>query len=76
MKKYYFLFGADSCASYSQKEDIQEFTESYNDNGFSATLFIYQEGLNTPVELLAVYSGNEDYICLSEEEYNELKEIL
>jgi len=76
MKKYYFLFGGDACSSYSQKEDIQEFEEAYNQENFSATLFLYEEGVNTPVDLLAEFSGNEDYICLTEEEFNELKNIL
>lgn len=76
MKKYYFLFGQDACAAYSQREDFEEFKEAYDQEDFNCTLFVYEDGVTSPVDLLSEFYGKDDYICLTKEEYEELKEII
>jgi hypothetical protein len=77
MKKSYFLFGGEACSTYLNAENgIPEFAETYEQKSFSATLFVWEDGVTTPTDLLGAFCGNDDYICLTEDEYDQLKEIL
>jgi len=67
-KTYYFLFGGMACATYLETMDV--FKEVYEQEGFSVDLFIFEEGLTTPFELLNAFSGNDAYCSITKEDYD------
>jgi hypothetical protein len=71
--KHFYLFGKNACAAIAE-ENVNGLLEAYeNDAVDSIELFVFEDGVTTPTDLLAAFCGHEDYYCLSEEEYNALK---
>lgn len=71
--KHFYLFGKNACAAIAE-ENVNGLLEAYeNDAVDSIDLFVFEDGITTPTDLLAAFCGHEDYYCLSEEEYNALK---
>jgi hypothetical protein len=73
--KHYFLFGEAACFDYGNGGtdgviaaiNNEETTEEFS-------LFVFEDGVTAPVDLLYAYSGNGDYSCITEEDYNRLLE--
>jgi len=74
-KTYYFLFGGMACTTYLEAETLDVFKEVYIQEGFSVDLFIFEEGLTTPFELLNAFMGNDAYTCITEEDYNIINQM-
>lgn len=71
--KHFFLFGKNACAAIAE-ENVNGLLEAYENNAVdSIDLFVFEDGVTTPTDLLGAFCGHEDYYCLSEEEYNALK---
>ena len=65
----YFLFGRDAIRVY-EDDGIEEVVRQYEDNIILYETFVFKEGVTTPVELLSAYNGYNDYVTITEEEYN------
>lgn len=65
----YFLFGEVAVYTY-QDEGIEAVVQQYEDNILTYETFVFKEGVTTPVELLSAYNGYNDYVTITEEEYN------
>ena len=70
----YFLFGSPTCTIFGD-EGVDGLVEAFETDAITEepTVFKFEDGVTTPTELLGAFCGFEDYICISEEEYEEIK---
>lgn len=67
MAKYYFIFGARPCQEYRRvNNEVKSMDLDSFDNG---VLYVYDERLNNPVDLLVHYDGYVDWVRISSDDY-------
>jgi len=71
--KHHFLFGSDICRELNDGGIKAAVKYAKNDSGFG--LFIFEDGITTPFELLEAAQGWDDYACLDEKELKRLEKI-
>lgn len=65
----YFLFGKDACNAFNEgEEELQEFI----DRGEDLTTYVYTGNV---IELMSEFNGWDDYIILTEEDYNTISDL-
>jgi len=72
--KHYFLFGETVVKIYDEEGVdalVQKNEEEYLD---SAMVFVFEDGVTSPADLLCAFNGYSDYSCITEEEYEKLKD--
>lgn len=73
-KSNYFLFGKEATTIYLEdcKDGIEPLIEAINDDNISYDIFEFIEGETSPVNLLMKYQGWDDYVVITNEEFNQL----
>lgn len=68
----YFLFGSPTCTVFGD-EGVDGLIEAHEAGAIQEpTVFKFEDGVTTPTDLLGAFSGFEDYICLDEDEYENI----
>jgi len=69
MTKYYYLFGKAACDVFNETGSVEETKKELETNG--GMVYCHKKD-DHPTYLLAVFSGWDDFIQISEKTYNEL----
>ena len=80
MGKTYYLFGETAIDCYHEYTDndgntlagIDAVIQANDENECNFTTFCFVEGVTTPTMLLESYDGWDDYLIITEEEFNKL----
>lgn len=71
--KHYFLFGKSAVEIYDEN-GIEFLVERTADEYISGAVYVFENGVDHPAALLAAFNGYGDYSCITEEEYEMLKD--
>jgi hypothetical protein len=69
MKTHYFLFGGEASAIMGSTGNIHDAVR------VGCNTFVFKDGQD-PTDLLAAYTGWNDFWVLTEEEYNQINELI
>ena len=72
--KHYFLFGESAVEIYGE-DGVDALIEQNEEEYLGSTeVFVFEDGITSPADLLCAFNGYGDYSCITEEEYEKLKD--